>query len=692
MPMLEMFEVTDGTDTVSFLNEGSGFVLNEWEPKEAQPKDGGIYKDSGVADGRKLAMIRYANVEEELILTITGENPNSLTRNLRKLRALLIKANTYWLSGFAYEPVWLKVKGKDEAYIRYSIVCGWRIEKESNPFHPPVSGGGLVLSAMNDFELMIEREPFWLDTVPGNDVQIKAGVTYDYDGRTLGNVDDAGVAEPTIAAESYFTNKHLFTNLTNVYEDDGGAFSANLLDAALPYRLLPAVPVVGDAIYFGVRTGSASPGPFSSLIFDNATAAVGVTGVWEYYDGAAFAAFPSGAGWNYMADNTQGFSQTGVLGAFWDTRFDFATGNLLAILGGGAPNITAWWVRFRVTVAAGATGASQQNRNIYSCTWPYAEIQNDQIDGEIPALVRMKIRNESNYDDDDDYQKYIDWLICGARGADRGEDFSAYIPLSDIQLLSGQSNNLFSNAVYADDLSYSGRGRIINCNAAALANSWVYVTLDNTIANQYKGRFRLYMRYRDGGSSGDWELRIQSRAFGNLWSSDVIGCPGTVDTALIDFGIVDLPPAGFGKNETVEEIEFFMDFYHAAGAASLKIVELILIPVDEWVGSFYGTIISAGDYGPNLWGINYLDIDSITHPKKMIYSPVRLRASDYLQSQWTINSVGPFQLENNRKTRLWYLTQNPHAPNPDRYSNHSYSHNVQFSIVRRYLSSIGGSL
>ena len=688
MPMLEILEVTDGTDTVSFLNEGSGFVLNEWEPKIAQPKDGGIYKDSGIADGRKLAMIRYANVEEEFLLTITGENPNSLTRNLRKLRALLIKANTYWLSGFAYEPVWLQVKGKDEAYIRYSIITGWRMEKESNPFHPPVSGGNLVLSAMNDFEIMIEREPFWLDTVPGSDVQIESGVTYDYDGRTLGNVDDAGVAEPTIAAESFFTNKHLFTNLTDIYEQDGAAWSANLLDAALPYRLLPAVPVVDDAIYFGIRTGSASPGPFSSLIFDNATAAVGVTGVWEYYTGAAFAAFPA----FYMADNIQGFSQTGVLGAFWDTPVDFTTGNLLAILGGAAPNVTAWWVRFRVTVAAGASGASQRNRNIYSCTWPYAEIQNDQIDGEIPALVRMKIRNESNYDDDADYQKYIDWLICGARGADRGEDFSAYIPLSDIQLLSGESIDLSANAVYIDDVLNSGRGRVINCIAAAFSSSWIFVTLDNTIANQYKGRFRLYMRYRDGGNNGDWELQIQSRSFGNTWMSEKIGCPSSIEPAVIDFGTIDLPPAGFGKNETVEQIVFWLKFDHVVGAVDLEIQELVLLPVDEWIGAFYGTTISIGQYGPNLWGTNYLDIDSITYPKQMIYSPVRLRASDYLQSQWTSNSVAPFQLENNRKVRMWYLTQRPQVINLDRYSNHVYSHNVQFSIVRRYLSAIGGSL
>ncbi len=691
MPMLEILEVTDGTDTVSFLNEGSGFILKEWEPKIAQPKDGGIYKDSGIADGRKLAMIRYANVEEEFILTVAGENPNSLTTSLRKLRALLLKANTYWLSGFAYEPVWLQVKGKDEVYTRYSIITGWTMEKESNPFHPPISGGNLIISAMDDFEIMIEREPFWLDIVPSSDVQIKAGVTFDYDGRTLGNVDDAGIAEPTIAAESYFTNKHLFINLTDIYEQDGAAWSANLLDAVLPHRLLPAVPVVDDAIYFGVESG-ADPGPFSSLIFDNSTAAVGVTGVWEYWTGAAWVAFPSGAGWDYMADNTQGFSQTGVLGAFWDQPNNWAVCNLLAVEGGAAPNITAWWVRFRVTVAAGATGAEQQNRNIYSCTWPYAEIQSDQVKGEIPALVRMKIKNESNYTDDIDYQKYIDWLVVGARGAERGEDFSAYIPLADNQLLPGQTNNLWANTVYETNVQYSPRGRRVNCNAAVPNNSQIFVTLDNTIANQYKGRFRLYLRHQGGGADGDWVGQITLRSYGNIWLSDKVSIETQTDMSSSDFGTVDLPPAGFGKNETVEEIEFFIDLDHVAGVSDLKVYELILIPVDEWAGTFHGTLIDVGAWGPFLWSDNYLDIDSVTYPKQMIYTPVRLRATDYFASQWTSNSVSPFQLEGGRKVKLWFFTQNPHGVGLTRIANHTYSHNIQFSIVRRYLSAIGSSL
>ena len=677
MPMPEILEITDGTDTVSFLNEGSGFILKEWEPKIAQAKDGGVWKDSGIADGRQLAMIRYANVDEEFILAVTGENQNALYRNMRKLRALLLKAQTYWLSGYAYEPVWLKVKGKNEVYPRYSVIAGWNYEAESNPFHPPV-GGPVINSTMDDWSLFVERRPTWRDTAPGIDVDIKAGVAYSYGGRTFGNVDAAGALDPTIAAESFIANKHQFINLTHVFEDDGAVFSANLLDAAVPHRLLPAVPAIGDNMYFGIAIDDPEASMFSNLIFDIVTGAVGVTGQWEYWNGA-WVVFPVIAGWNSMSDNTDGFSNTGVLGAFWDYPDDWASN---AING-----VYAWWVRFNVTGIAGPTGGSQQNRKIYFCSWPYVEIQNDQIEGELPALLQTTIRNQSNYDDDFLNQKYTDWLMCGIRGVDRGNDFSAYLPVADIQHVPGQTVTLSANASYVDR-EVSARGRCVELAPGAPAGGGTfYVTLDNTIASQYKGRFHMFIRYHGGSGSNEWTLSVRIRAYGNIWESDVVNVDSRIDPSLLDMGSVNLPPAGFGDNETVEEIEFFITANRTAGASVVRIFEIILMPADEWLGQFYGGYT----YGPRLWSDNYLVIDSVTFPKKLVYCPVRTRAADYLQSQYTNVNVGPFRIEGERRTRLWFLAQTTYLA-AYRTANHTYAHDTRLAIARQYLSAIGENI
>lgn len=679
----EILEITNGTDTVSLLSEKAGFILDRWEPKLAQPKGGGVFKDSSVAHGRQLALKYYQNVEEEFTLKLVGADQAAVYRHGRKLRKLLEQADAYWTSGFNYTPVYLRVKGEGEAYPRYCPIAGWAIEAESDPFSPPL-GGPVLTAAMDDFDLLIERKPFWKDQVPGSDDAIEAGVTQTYDGRTLGNVDDTGTLDPTTAAEVFFANSSTIAQLTDIYENDGGVWSANLLDAVLPHRILPVGPAINDAIYFGIDTGVADSGPFSSLIFDLLAATTGVTGQWEYWNGAAFAVFPAPAGFNHLADNTQGFTVTGVEGVFWDHPALWTTCNLLAVLGGAAPNITGWWVRFRVTAAAAATGASQQNRDIYTVTWPYVEIQNDQIESELSALTRMQIRNESNFDDDTDTKKFTNRLICGARGVDRGSNFNAYIPLADVQLLSGQTINL-GTAAYASDIFNSARLRYISI---APAGSIVTVTLDNTIANDYKGRFHIYLRHT---VSGDYTVQISCRAYGDVWHSDVIGLPNNLNVKITDFGSVTLPPSGAENNETVDEIEFEINVLDLGGSATAGIYDLILIPADEWIGSFFADDI----HGPNLDGTNYLDADSVTFPKKPLYSPILNRSSGNLESQYTNTTVGPISLEAERQMRLWFLGLGNEISGlliPEWNAKHSYAHTIQMSIARQYLAAIGSAL
>jgi hypothetical protein len=175
--------------------------------------------------------------------------------------------------------------------------------------------------------------------------------------------------------------------------------------------------------------------------------------------------------------------------------------------------------------------------------------------------------------------------------------------------------------------------------------------------------------------------------------SDTLGVVFSPELGLIDLGSINLPPAGFGNNETVEEIEFQIWATLTLGATSLKLYEIILIPVDEWVGQLYGHQDDVGDWGPMLYGTNYLDIDSTLFPKKLVYAPVRTRATDNLESQWTNVNVRPFRTATERRTRFWFLTQNPlPIAAGQRYANHPYSQNIQLFAAQQYFSSIGKEL
>ena len=268
MSEYEVLEVSNGTTagTVSFLAKSAGFILDKWNPNETQPKDGGVYKDSKLADGRYPAMIRWGNVVETFTFKVTG----NFYTSMRKLKVLLNEGQNYWMTTFAHDPVWIKVKGDCEGYPRYGLIVGWGVSGENNPFVSPVSGN--VKPLMDNFTVMIERKPFWSNEQPGTATAILTGTTQTYDGRTVGNVDSAGAADPTSDPEVFFVNHQTIAQLTDVYEDDGGAWSVNLMDAGLPFRLLPANTVVDDAIYFGIDTAVGDSGPFSSLVLDIGTA------------------------------------------------------------------------------------------------------------------------------------------------------------------------------------------------------------------------------------------------------------------------------------------------------------------------------------------------------------------------------------------------------------------------------------
>ena len=294
----------------------------------------------------------------------------------------------------------------------------------------------------------------------------------------------------------------------------------------------------------------------------------------------------------------------------------------------------------------------------------------------------MKIRCESNYDDDTDQRKFINRLTCGARRVDRGSAFTAYIPLSDQQQISGQTISFGGNCGYVSDIQHSSRLRCIS-----VSNSdRIVVTLDNTIANDFKGRFHVYLRHR---ITGEFTGQIACRSHGNVWYSEVITLPATSFCKIADFGSVTLPPAGTNKDETVEEIVFWIDLTAISPppGSPIEVYDLIIIPADEWIGSFF----SHNLYGPNLDGLNYMDIDSITVPKKDVYSPVRTISSDNLESQWTNANIGPIRLEGEQQTRLWFVCWSFEIITGTKfeYGKFSYCSNTQLAISRQYKSAIG---
>lgn len=686
MSEYEVLEVSNGTTagTVSFLAKSAGFILDKWNPNETQPKDGGVYKDSKLADGRYPAMIRWGNVVETFTFKVTG----NFYASMRKLKVLLNEGQNYWMTTFAHDPVWIKVKGDCEGYPRYGLIVGWGVSGENNPFESPVSGN--VKPLMDNFTVMIERKPFWSNEQPGTATAILTGTTQTYDGRTVGNVDSAGAADPTSDEEVFFVNHHTIAQLTDVYQDDGGVWSANLMDAALPFNLLPAVPVVNDAVYFVIDTAVGDSGPFSSLVLDIGTPAANITAEWQFYDNiTGWTAFPA---W-YMADNTDGLTNTGVNALYWDHDSQWVA---RALNLDGGPAITGWAIRFIVTAlpGGGPVGGTQQNRDPYVINWPHIEFQSDQIDGDVPALLKGIIQNESNYDDNQNYQKFWNIFTAGLRSVDRGADFSAYLPLADTQWPTGSTTAVEGGGIttFANNVQYSPRGRVLNyAPVGALVEQPIWsITLDNTVANQYQGRFQVFIRFFNGSvDEYSWQLRINA-GYANQWRSDIISVTPLVDVQALYMGSLSFPPANVAKQENVEEIVIKLwGWAEVGGLLAVNFVDVVLLPVDEWLGTFYREYASGGG---SLDGAHYLEADSVTAPKSQLYTPNKLTATDYLVSVWNHINVDAFQTNTNQRMKIWILGQDYRAGGGRTFAPPFSGGRLQLSKAQRYFSAIGDSL
>ena len=453
------------------------------------------------------------------------------------------------------------------------------------------------------------------------------------------------------------------------------AFGGNLLAAALPYNLLPAVPAVGDRVYFGIQSTLDDTGPFCSLVFD-LVAATDVNSVsWEYWDGpgAAWTALP-------VQDNTNqsggmggaAFDSAGVHSLHWSQSTSWSTSTV--------NGVTAWWIRARVTNVGGAPAApQQQNRQVYTVLWPYFEAQADELAGNVPALARWYLANQSdNAGLAQVLRLYYNRVFAGLRSVSRGAYFTPYINFTD------QTDNNFSAAfddrvtvtavgtgAFATDAT-APTGRVLTVtNPAAGMNTVARITMlggtsaAEDIASQYQGTFHVFLRaYQTSGSAGDIDVRVwgaftnavpnindatfvtEERTFGytNVWQ-------------VLDFGEVTID-TNYGA---FEPFGFYISVdVSGNGSSDCKLFDLILMPTDEYAIDAvdpYNTTNSRTGSRNNGYP-SLVNLDRVSDPRRWhttVHDDISTLYPDILRSTWQGRAPeGPVMLPDTRQ-RVWFV-------------------------------------
>lgn len=659
--MNPILRITDGAthiDLVKRRNQ-SGFHLKNWNPLVATAKAGGVWSDSPIAEGRQLVARKRGNVIETYTVVVQGQDEDALIREDQELKRLFEKAMAYWETNWQTQSVWIEARSPCETNTRYAVLYFGESPSLNNPYSQPfLQADGTAV--MDDYPVIVERGQ-WQGTRPG----VGIATQLSNPGRLA-----------TTSDQVFIANKRNSAALTHIYRYDAsaGVYSANLV-ASTAFNLLPNPPETGDMIYFGVNSGATNDDPFCSLVFDLATAGANLTGVtWQYYNAAAG---PPPAPWTalpYVQDNTNqagqmgvggiAFDTTGVRSVHWPQPADWVP---FAVNG-----VTAMWVRAVVGIPGGGPVAPvQQNRPVYTVLWPYVEIAAGQLQGDIPALARWTIANTSDRLDLitglSTTGQMSSRIVAGVRSISRGSNFTAYVNFTSQNPagISAGIDDPLAETTFANS-SFFPVGHCIRYQAAsAPANPArrAYVQFANTIVNQYYGIYRAFLRSRlisapipdvsgyltvvTGGSSAE---------YAEVWRGPTFTYDIGNVTLPIDCGQLQLGAAQLGDGDVLNQARIIVWLTSSSGVGAVDLIDLILIPVDEFAFEVgFNSTVDADEGGWYADYLRYYDADSISFPRMNPRSWLRSGSEFIIPLQTKAN--GPLALQANRTQRVWFLGQ-----------------------------------
>lgn len=161
-----ILKITDGTTSIDLIARSHGFHLSSWRPRVPDIKNGGIFRDSPLVDGRSIVYRKNDNWVDTFELKMTAISQDDAYDRLNDLRVLLDRAVDYWTTQYGNIPVWLEARGSEESNTRYAVIVDYRLEEEDNPYAQPFFTPNCE-PAMNNLTLVVEHIA-WQNVAPGS--------------------------------------------------------------------------------------------------------------------------------------------------------------------------------------------------------------------------------------------------------------------------------------------------------------------------------------------------------------------------------------------------------------------------------------------------------------------------------------------------------------------------------------------
>jgi hypothetical protein len=192
--MARTFKLVSGTDEVDLIAIGSPGIIAKrggFGPNRNQPRL--TFTSSSLADSARLRLKKTLPVTDRYILNMRGSSHDNIASQLQTLQRILRKGDLFHLTKWQQEPLYVQQQTTNETNARYSTVLAWNGDEIADLFDQPYES----LNELEDFEILLVREPYWRSHAPQTLPSEEPGKTrtFPYFDQEVGTVASLVVSE-----------------------------------------------------------------------------------------------------------------------------------------------------------------------------------------------------------------------------------------------------------------------------------------------------------------------------------------------------------------------------------------------------------------------------------------------------------------------------------------------------------------
>ena len=165
--MSRTFKLVSGSDEINLIESiepgTPGIMASRGGLNDNSTRPNNTFSSSSLVDGARLRLKKTLPVVARYRLNMVGTSHDNVASQIQAFQRILRKGDLNALTQWQQEPLYIQSQTTNESGVRYSKVLAWNGDELSDFFTHPYE----VDTELDDFEILLVREPYWRNHPPG---------------------------------------------------------------------------------------------------------------------------------------------------------------------------------------------------------------------------------------------------------------------------------------------------------------------------------------------------------------------------------------------------------------------------------------------------------------------------------------------------------------------------------------------